>query len=310
MSSSERNELSNDIRDAIDEAFLFANYDETLSTLTPLELVALDRHPLYSALTNYAHYNQTFVEATFDHDSGEKLFTNARIQLRNTWIHSLRVELVINASDDDIEEDEEELIDLEVPHFYVDAPTEATSTKRERIPLNYTVCRDLLNHIVSMANPIAAITKSDRTISESIEALLAVSESTALNRSTKYSFYASEDEQVVVDIHDRSLLKPQIQPEHTYHKASVQTLRSFGKAGVLATHINMTANQQSVQTTIGKDFRYEDGVAEEIEKIIDEMTTTHQSLTEDTPAAIRRQLLDGIHQFASMAYSPTEADRL
>lgn len=303
-------EFSENVREAIDEAFLFSSHREVLKSVQPLKLVPLGSEYVYRALTNNTNYNQVYVEATFDHDGGDSFLNGATIKLRNEWVSVLRADIVIAIGDDDIEEEEEELINIDEPAFYIETAKEHFSLERESIPLNYIMCRTLLNHIVLMTNPIAAATNPNRTIQESIEALLSISEETTINRSMKYSFRPSDDEQFIVDVRDEAIVRPLQQPEHTSHHANVKRIRSFGRAGLLTTALELASTQYGNFTTIEKEFSYDNDTADEIKKRAQEVSEEHGSLSVDMPEVIMTQIINGVHMLRSTLSNSGEIDRL
>lgn len=309
MSTPERDQLAGDIREAMDEAFLFANHSETVATIKPLELETFGHNELYDTFTNNIPHNQAYVEATFDRNDDGSMLRTARIQLRSSIEKSLCVNLFIK-SGDDIDEFKKEYIDPEQPLFYIDAPFDAHSLKSERMYINYPMCKNLLNQIVALANPVAALTNPDRSLTECIEALMAISEMTSVSRSTKYAFHPNDDEKMIVNINDRGLVEPRKEPSATRHEVFIEKIRSFGRAGTLATSAHVKASKYEVETKVSKEFTYADGAADDIAARQTEVSEAYQSLSADAPKEFGRQVLEGIYLLSSVAANADKFEQL
>jgi hypothetical protein len=309
MNTLERDQLAGNIQEAMDEAFLFANHSETMATIKPLELETLGHNELYDTFTNAIPFNQGYVEATFDRSDNGTVLRNATIRLRNSYIKSMRVDLFIKAGDD-IDEFKKEYIDPEEPLFYIDAPVDAYSFKRERMYLNYTMTKNLMNHVVTLAHPVAALTNPERNLAESIEALMAVSEATSVSRSTKYAFYPNDNEKLIVNINDRGMVEPRKESESSYREVNIEKIRSFGKAGTLATSLHVAASKYEVNATLSKEFSYNDGSANDIAARSADVSEAFQSVSADAPQEFGRQVLDSIYRLSSVMANAGEIEQL
>lgn len=306
LSNEEKNELSQTVRDAIDEAFLFANHDQTLSTVEPLELhTPVSRNKTYETLTLGIPYDRIFVDAVIDHDHSSHL-KSLRIKLfRNDWGHVAHTTLHAYEGDDTVGDKNE--INTNEPSFAVACPQDLQSGKRELIPINYTMCRELVNHIVSMANPAIHL-NDDRSLLENVEALMALSPETIVDRTAKYRFQNKPNETVEIQAQDKALVFYSGEPRHTYHELQVRRIRSFGRAGSLATLLSINASLNEVETSIAKDFLYKDNVAEEILKNIDDVTNEASSV--DTADGFGRQLVDGANLLRMTGISNEDVTRI
>jgi hypothetical protein len=309
LSNTEMGQLVADSREAIDEGFVFTSYTETLSTLGPLEIFHIDSNHQYSLLTRCLPYNRADVTAVIDRDGDGSYLKQGRIKLFNSELQRhIHSEIIINASDEDVDDDDD-FIDYDNPNFYINTPITAYVSERERIPLSNKQCRELLNYLVQQINPIASVTMQERTLFETIEAILAASEHSELTRSTKYQFETSDKERTIVSVHDRALIQPHMEPVHTYHEATVKKIRSFGKAGTLATSLFLKASEDETSATISKEFIHKDDCAEEIEKKQKAITKEHNSVWIDSPKKFGKQIISGI-QLLATRHIGEKADQL
>lgn len=293
----ESEQLASDVRNAIDESFLFANYTETLATISPLELYEPTNHNTeFDLLTLGITYDRANVQTTIYRDATESILKNVDVRLfHEQWGNTAQTILAAKAGDMDIaSESDANTIDPLNPMFHITAPLDIKTLARERNPLSYSLYKAMLNHVVSLANPVAAITNPDRNMIESVEALMAVSTETSLSRSTKYRFHQGEDETVEVSVHDRSLVYPIGEPKHTYHEVNVKRCRAFGKAGSLATLIHMKVTRANIEATVGKEFIYEDGCTEDITAHAEELAAEYNIASADQPETFGRLVLDTI----------------
>ena len=295
--SGESETLAYDIRQAIDESFLFANYSETLATISPLELyLPTQRNDTFNLLTLGMTYDRANIQTTIDHGSTGSMLRTVDVRLfHEKWGNAAQSVLTAKAGDIDRESEAlQEMIDPENPLFHITAPIDLKTLERERNPLNYLMYRDMLNYVVSLAHPVASITNPDRSLLQSVEALIATSTETSLSRSAKYRFHQDEDETIEVGVHDRALVYLVGEPKHIYHEVTVKRIRAFGKAGSLATHMNMKVTQSGIEATVGKEFCYEDDCIDDIELQAEALAGEYQTVSAGQPKEFGRQILDSI----------------
>lgn len=309
FSEGNQQKLNEELREAIDESFLFADHSQSLNTVEPIELdTPTTRNETYDMLTLGIPYDRLHVDAVIDHD-GDPSLRSLKVKLyRNDWGMTAYTTISAYESDDAVED--EDVINIDEPAFFITSPQDLKTGKRELIPLDYRTCRELLNHIVSLANPIAALTIEDRNILECMEALMAVSEETSIGREAKYQFQQNENEVIEVHTRDKMLQYPLGEPRHTYHEAIIKRIRSFGRAGSLTTILDMSSSLDEVEATVAKDYSYADYALEEIMEQISDVTEAGKMISSNAPDEFGRQLIDNVYLLQTTSLQHEGIDRI
>lgn len=301
LEEDERRLLARETQALVDEAFIYNNFCEEISTSVPIELDA-DRtnapNATFRALMKV--YNRANIQISLDNNDGDSYLDKATITLFNTGRPIADgAELVIMAD----ERDNDDGIDLNNLQYFLKSLRNTSADSPDIIPLDYSACIDILNGLVTQANPVEAITKPNRTILESLHALIVAAPEYSIGRRTGYRFtHPQRVGSVAVNIHDRSLHKKDKVPTHAFHEVSVESEQPLSETDVASTILYLSSSRRDTNTQIGVNYTHYGDNRENIDwydDLIKHVTIEYNDTTVAHPSKFGQQLMQGLHMLLS-----------
>lgn len=302
-------DIDNDEKQALDslvgkkitELFDRVDHTSTLSTRTPIELNATPLSPpngLFYALVR-TPYRRAHIEAAFDESKNEtSSLLTARILLFEPGI-PYRGELVLvcddEAEDDEDEEDEEEP-NLDSPNYVF--ITKEPRGSGDRIPLRKSDVKDILDGLIAQANEYVAITQPDRTLEQSIRALLAVSADVAIEKQADYRIKNSTSG-VAVSLFQESHTgtnKPEIVESYRAIVTENHTVNSSadGTPCNTTTSCTLLHAPEGINTKIEATYESNDTEYDIRSSLLRKDLEEFNDMSTPTPGRFSTQILDGL----------------
>lgn len=256
---SERKHIASAAKHEIDRAITSRtlNFSEQISSRSHVELNANPQLPPsweFGALMQTA-YDRADVTMQREFVDGEYRFVNGTVFLYGSTIPLAYAATLHILAD---EQTTKTAIDLDSPDFYLEVP-DLESGQSDIIPLDYARLKVILDGLVAQSDMYEAITNDNRSIEESLLAILEMSNDRSVKREARYKFndLASIGHAVVAIVQQYHYAAGVAEPIDHHHSVAVDNLLYLNDDGSSTATTTYKLEDQSGKISTQTGVAYE-----------------------------------------------------